>query len=38
LVPHKSLTHHESQKIIFSKILFYFFQYGTGRILKNFHF
>ena len=29
---------HDSQKIIFSKILFYFFQYGTGRILKNFHF
>ena len=37
-MPHKSLTHHESQKIIFSKILFYFFQYGTGRILKIFHF
>ena len=37
-MPHKSLTHHESQKIIFSKILFHFFQYGTGRILKKFHF
>ena len=37
-MPHKSSTHHDSQKIIFSKILFYFFQYGTERILKNFHF
>jgi hypothetical protein len=37
LVPHKSLMLHDSQKIIFSKILFYFFQYGTGRILKKFH-
>ena len=29
---------HDSQKIIFSKTLFYFFQYGKGRILKIFHF
>ena len=28
----------QSQKIIFPKILFYFFQYGTERILKIFHF
>ena len=27
LVPHISLTHHESQKIIYSTILFYLFQY-----------